>query len=78
MVISVYDLERNSIKSEDNIKIYNPEPQNDDNVNDNNPTVPLINEVNNIDNDNNSNSLSINEVQEVNLENNSWNENSNC
>ena len=78
MCISVYDLERNSIKSEDNIKIYNPEPQNDDNVNDNNPNVPLINEVDNIDNDNNSNTHSINEVQEVNSENNSRNENSNC
>ena len=78
MVILVYDFERNSIKSEDNIKIYNPEPQNDDNVNDNNPNVPLINEVDNIDNDNNSNTHSINEVQEVNLENNSRNENSNC
>ena len=78
MVILVYDFERNSIKSEDNIKIYNPEPQNDDNVNDNNPNVPLINEADNIDNDNNSNTHSINEVQEVNLENNSRNENSNC
>ena len=76
MNILVNDFERNSINSEDNIKIYSPILPNDDN--DNNPSVPLINQVDNIDNDNNSISQSINEVQEGNREGNSRNENSNC
>ena len=78
MNISVYDLERNSINSVDNIKIYNPVPQNANNDNDNSPNAPLINEVDNIDNDNNQIAQSINEIQEDNLENNNRNENSNC
>ena len=78
MSILVNDFERNSIISEDNIKIYSPVPQNVNNDNDNSPKAPLINEVDIIDNDNNPNAQSINEVQEDNLEDNSRHKNSNC
>ena len=45
MSILVYDIERNSIISQDNIKIYNPVPQNVNTDNDNNPNAQSINGV---------------------------------
>ena len=45
MSILVYDIERNSIISQDNIKIYNLIPQNVNTDNDNNPNAQSINEV---------------------------------